>query len=148
MATTTNTFTHPTDNSSIEATIETSWTGGFIISEMQRNEFLKELENVEKEEYRLVIKRTSTEFGAQTTAAEAGVEDGDVINVVIRPKAGYDSWTGVGQRCARCGVGAYDPYREETETDEDGNKTVTEIYKCNHCGNLWHFVVYREEVED
>lgn len=90
MATITNTYLNATDNSSLEATIETCWTGDFILSELQRNKFLKELENAEREEYRLVIKRTSTEFGAKTTAAEAGVEDGDVISVVIRPKAGGD----------------------------------------------------------
>lgn len=82
------TFIHPTDNSSVEATAEASWTANFAIQELVRNGFLKELPNADKEEYRLVYKDTMTEFRGETTFAQAGVETGKVISVVIRPKAG------------------------------------------------------------
>lgn len=145
------TFIHPTDNSSVEATAEASWTANFAIQELVRNGFLKELPNADKEEYRLVYKDTMTEFRGETTFAQAGVETGKVISVVIRPKAGGEyqpSWTGAGLICGNCKIGAYDPYRLETETDYKGNKIVKELYKCRHCGNVWEFQVYKEEVDD
>lgn len=82
------TFFHPTDNSSIEATCESSWSASFVISELTTNGFLKELPNPDKEEYRLVYKEDMTEFRGETTLDEVGVQDNKVIRVVIRPMAG------------------------------------------------------------
>lgn len=82
------TFIHPTDNSSIDVTVESTWSASFTIQELVRAKFLKELPNGDKEEYRFVYKENMTEFGGDTTFEQTGVENGKVISVVIRPKAG------------------------------------------------------------
>ena len=82
------TFMHPTDNSSIEAVCESGWSADFAISELIRQNFLKEIPNPDKQEYRLLYKEEQTEFRGATTFEEAGVQDNKVISVVIRPKAG------------------------------------------------------------
>ena len=34
--------------------------------------------------------------------------------------------------------------REIVDTDSNGKKTVTEFYRCRHCGNVWEHEVYKE----
>ena len=80
------TFMHHSDNSSIDVTIEDNWSANYAIEELIRESFLKPLGDAE--EYRLVYKEDQTEFGGSTTFAQAGVQDGKVISVVVRPKAG------------------------------------------------------------
>ena len=139
------TFIHPTDNSSIEAVCESSWSADFAISELIRQGFLKELPNPDKEEYRLLYKQDQTEFRGSTTFEQAGCEDNKVISVVIRPKAGnYTPGQGNGLLCAKCRTGAFDLFKTETYTDSNGKKTVTEFYRCRHCGNVWEHEVYKE----
>ena len=139
------TFIHPTDNSGVDATVEADWTANFAIQELIRNSFLKELPNADKEEYRFVYKETMTEFRGDTTFAQAGVEGGKVVSVVIRPKAGYyTARQGSGLTCNSCRKGVYEIFKTETENDASGRKTVTEYYKCSHCGNVWKFEVYKE----
>ena len=96
------TFVHPTDNSSIEATCESSWSADFAISELIRNGFLKELSTSDKEEYRLFYKEDQTEFRGSTTFEQVGVQDNKVIGVLIRPKAGgYVPMQGNGFICGK-----------------------------------------------
>lgn len=103
MSTTINsTFVHPTDNSSIEVTIDTSWSADFAISELIRNSFLIELPNSDKEEYRLFYKENQTEFRGSTTFEQVGVQDNKVIGILIRPKAGgYMPMQGNGLICGK-----------------------------------------------
>ncbi len=78
----------PTDNSSIDVQVESGWSADFVIQELIREKFLRELPNPEKEEYHLVYKETNLEFFGATTLEQAGVENNKVVSVVIRPKAG------------------------------------------------------------
>ncbi len=88
MATLSLNIINPTDNSSVDVQAESSWSADFIIQELVRDGFLKELPNPTKEEYHLVYKDTNLEFFGATTLEQAGVESNKVISVVIRPKAG------------------------------------------------------------
>lgn len=56
----------------------------------------------------------------------------------------YIPGTGNGLLCNKCRLGAYDLIRNETYMDSDGNTTVTEVYRCRHCGHIWRYEVYRE----
>ena len=80
------TFMHPTDNSSVEVTVEDNWSANYAIEELIREGFLKPLGDAE--EYCLVYKEDQTEFIGTTTFGAVGVQDGKVIRVVVRPKAG------------------------------------------------------------
>lgn len=80
------TFMHPTDNSSIDVNVEDNWSANYTIEELIRENFLKPLGDAE--EYCLVYKEDQSEFGGTTTFGSIGVEDGKVIRVVVRPKAG------------------------------------------------------------
>ncbi len=141
------TFIHPTDNSSVDATAEASWSANFAIQELIRNGFLKELPNVDREEYRLVYKETMTEFRGETTFAQAGVETGKVISVVIRPMAGgdhrhyYDSdddLRAAFQNALRSGNLRVDLDEEDTHSVEDiFNAWKYETFRSSHSDYDW-----------
>lgn len=84
------TFVHPTDNSTVVASCEGEWSAEYTISELIRNGFLKEIENPDKEEYRLVASESKIEFRGDTTLDQAEVGDGQKVIVVIRTKAGLN----------------------------------------------------------
>ena len=51
---------------------------------------------------------------------------------------------GNGLLCNKCRIGTYEIFKIKTNEDYIGKKTITEFYRCKHCGNVWEFRVYEK----
>jgi len=136
------TFIHPTDNSSIEAVCESSWSADFAISELIRQGFLKELPNPDKEEYRLLYKQDQTEFRGATTFEQAGCEDNKVISVVIRPKAGHKHYYDSDDDLRDAFDNAVKSGNLKTSLEED------EIHSIDDVFDAWKYDTFRSSHND